>query len=362
MNGAGGSRVPGLDGLRAVAVFLVVLFHQGLLAFGWVGVQIFFVISGFLITGILNRRRSQGLRAYLFEFYGRRSFRIFPLYYAVIALFAAALAVGFRSDALKPGLPYAATYTYNLWHATTAFRHSKLISHFWSLCVEEQFYLVWPLFVYLCRPAHIKKALWGIVIAGPVMRMALFEWLKRSAHAYPVTAVAVYVLTPSHLDAFATGALWALFPWGGSVRWLFASAALVVASAAGMTLGGVAAAPSFGFDLGMPVAAGHIWGYSLLNLCAISLVGCVAHRKLFPKFFENKAIQYLGKISYGIYVFHFPLQSLVARALPAAPRFMQLGVQLALTLAISTLSFYFLESPLTRLKDVLFPTHGSETS
>ncbi len=163
--------VKGLDGLRAVAFLLVFLFHCKYLAGGWVGMQLFFVLSGFLITGILVRQReSEGsARGFFFNFYGRRVLRIFPVYHAYLLL--AGLVIGVLGDflQLRPDrfvdygeqLPYALTYVYDFYHASSAYEHSHLLTPFWSLSVEEQFYLLWPLLIHLTPPKRVKTMLWA---------------------------------------------------------------------------------------------------------------------------------------------------------------------------------------------------------
>lgn len=196
---------------------MVVLFHQEFLGLGWIGVQIFLVLSGFLITRILVQTRGLQLKEYLVEFYGRRSLRIFPLYFGVLGLFALAVTFGMQAQGVRDGLPYALSYTYNFWHASSSFVHSKLISHFWSPCVEERFYVVWPFFIFFC-PARLRgPALFCIVALGPLVRTAIYGLLKSAGPAaFEGTEVAVYVLTPSHVDAFALGAYFSLRPLGGS--------------------------------------------------------------------------------------------------------------------------------------------------
>lgn len=124
------SRFPNLDALRTIALVMVLLFHQGLLPFGWAGVQIFFVLSGYLITRLLVRDRGQPVGTFFLGFYARRSLRIFPLYFLVVALLWLLVARGLDMGGVRAGLPYAATYTYNFFHASNAFQHSKLLSHF----------------------------------------------------------------------------------------------------------------------------------------------------------------------------------------------------------------------------------------
>lgn len=358
-------RLPGLDGLRAIAVLLVLCFHQELFGFGWVGVQIFFVLSGFLITRILVGTRHLTLREYLSEFYGRRSLRIFPLYFGVLAAFALLTAAGMHAQGVSEGLPHAATYTYNFWHATSSFVHSKLISHFWSLCVEEQFYLVWPFFIFFCRRGSLRSALLLIVALGPVVRLGLHAFLQvPGLPAHPDTDLAVYVLTPSHVDAFATGALFSLHPLGGSRKGLLLTALLVAAAGAALALTmpeSPSSQKSFGFPIGLGHGAAYVWGYTLLNLCSALLIDCIVHRRILPRLFESRALSYVGKISYGVYVFHYPIQSFVAKGLPNAGIAVQLAVQLVLTLGLASLSFYFWERPFLRKKDVWFkPKEAAE--
>lgn len=360
---AEGPRLSGLDGLRTVAVLLVVLFHQEILPFGWVGVQIFFVLSGYLITRLLTRARSTSLGAYLRDFYGRRSLRIFPLYFAVIAALALLVWVKVPLVGVAEGLPYAATYTYNLWHASSEFVHSKVITHFWSLCVEEQFYLIWPFLIYFCPPALLGRALGAIVLLGPIVR-GVTLWLLNipGLPTLPQSDVALYVLTPAHVDAFAIGGYFALFPLGGARRALFASFAALLAAGAAVVLfaePGASSHPatwsSLGYPLGMGAGYAMIWGFSLMNLCSALLIDCIAHRRFAPWFFDFPVLNYLGKISYGLYVFHYPLQSAVSKLMPNAGLLPQLATQLALTIGISSLSFHLWEARFSRMKDVWFP-------
>jgi peptidoglycan/LPS O-acetylase OafA/YrhL len=348
-------KLPGLDGLRAIAVALVLLFHRYLLPVGWLGVQIFFVLSGYLITRILARSKAQPLGEYLRNFYGRRALRIFPLYYAVIVLFYLATATGAKLAGVREGLPFAATYTYNFWYATKASGYSLFITHFWTLCVEEQFYLVWPFVMYLCPPRHTKRLLLGLIAIGPLLRVAGM-WVLSQPHvsALPVPSVALDVLTTTHLDAFATGACFALFPWGGRPRallllafaWLGAGAALVVTRHLPWA--------SLGYPIGMAPGYGYLWGYTLINCLSGLLIDCLVNRRFVPAFFELRPLAYLGRISYGLYVLHYPMQAIADKALPHAAFSVRLGFQVVATVACASASFHFWEAPFLRLKDRWF--------
>src|SRR4051812_126623 len=171
--------MPQLDGLRALAVTAVLVHHlldplPGLAThfpWGLVGVRLFFVLSGFLITGLLiqavqTQRGSHDPAHVLKQFYIRRALRIFPIYYLVLAI---AWLVG--SADVHEQLPWLATYTYNVWIAHLGW-FTKYFAHFWSLCVEEQFYLVWPWLLVFAprRRAYVYAS--AMVLAGPLYRVA----------------------------------------------------------------------------------------------------------------------------------------------------------------------------------------------
>ena len=346
-----GVKLPGLDGLRAIAVALVLLFHRFLLPIGWIGVQIFFVLSGYLITRLLDRSREQPLKDYLREFYGRRALRIFPLYYAALALIAL---LAWGSPELA-GLGFAATYTYNFWYATQAHEFSTLITHFWTLCVEEQFYLLWP-FVIFFTPRELRRAvLTAIVLAGPGLRLLVACYLARpGATVLFNSSVALDTLTPSQIDAFATGALFALYPPRRARVGLGVSAALVAGAGAFLLRRYHLPWLSFGFPIGMANGFGFLWGYSLINVASAFLIVSLVQRRFLPALFEARPIAYLGRISYGLYVIHYPMQHAVDVLMPTSRMASRLAAQIALTVGLASLSFKLWETPFLRLKDRWF--------
>ncbi|MDC0740460.1 acyltransferase family protein [Polyangium mundeleinium] len=355
--GSDGSALPGLDGLRAVAVVLVLLYHQQLVGFGWAGVQIFFVLSGYLITKILHRTRSAPLSQYLRNFYGRRALRIFPLYYAYLLALGLAAAFGVAPPDLRSGLPFAVTYTYNFYHAGSGFVHSKLLTHLWSLSVEEQFYLVWPLFLYFLEPNKLRRVLWGLVLAGPLIRALLFQGLRLSGTSIlSDTEIALYVCTPSHVDAFALGALASLFPFGTGRRALLVGLGLTLALGLLILVvyGPAGLRSSIGYPIGLKHGYAYIWGYSLINVSSVLLIECLVRGVFLPRFFEHPALAYLGRISYGVYVLHFPVQAMVERVLPASSVLVRMAVQLVCTLASASVSYHVFELRFLRLKDRWF--------
>jgi len=217
-------RMPELDGLRGMAILLVFLFHyiaivpggspgsllyriQSCFAMGWVGVDLFFVLSGFLIGGILLDARPS--RRYFQTFYARRLFRIIPLYYLWIALYLiiafvfhnarGLLAVGSERATVAPiYLLFLQNWTTNL-HATL---ESAWLGHLWSLAVEEQFYLVMPLAVRFLPKRALVGGLFLAIAGAPVLRLVVF----RLSHSH----AAQYMLTPCRADALAMGVLLAV--------------------------------------------------------------------------------------------------------------------------------------------------------
>ncbi|MBI5083418.1 MAG: acyltransferase, partial [Acidobacteria bacterium] len=161
--------MPPLDGIRGLAILLVLLLHfrapdlthplKGILGLGWTGVQLFFVLSGFLITGILLDTRS--CSNYFSSFWMRRTLRIFPLYFLALSVFlvAAPAVLPVPKEALPPAADQVYYWTYlNNWIPMgEEGRLVHVLGHFWSLAVEEQFYLVWPVVVWLVPPRMLLR-------------------------------------------------------------------------------------------------------------------------------------------------------------------------------------------------------------
>jgi len=364
--------IPGLDGLRAIAYLFVFFFHAHYLDVGWVGVQLFFVLSGFLITGILlDMKEAMPGKDYFIKFYGRRFLRIFPLYY--FYLIAAGiittwlLSISYRTGYLKSfeeQVRYAFFYVYNFAMATVIKDSSFLLEHLWSLSIEEQFYIFWPL-VILLTPKRYQKGLFLVLIGlGPVFRIA-FHFLHASgefsifSHSVSET---LYSLPFTHIDAFAIGAYISRYsiPKANEQFWLL----LVLVPLIGfitqyLVTGQLGVFTAFGYPLLMPEGLQYIWGYSLLNYFFAVTILAVARQGLFNRFLEWAPLRYMGRISYGLYVFHqpitwfaFDIQELGLEKSMAQP----IATILAFfgTLLVASISYRFMEKPLLDLKDRFF--------
>src|SRR5690349_11571613 len=211
--------IPGLDGLRAIAFLIVFFFHTRNLPFGWMGVQLFFVLSGFLITDILLRMKEKlPRREFFIKFYGRRFLRIFPLYYfyllALVGLIFLLPSLKLNALNLELGTEYlnqiwiAALYVFDFFHATAFFERSRFFTHLWSLSVEEQFYLLWPLLIFLTPREKFKQLCFTAIGLGFIFRLLITLIYRTQALPFLLNdpQQAVNVLPFSHLDAFAFGA------------------------------------------------------------------------------------------------------------------------------------------------------------
>jgi len=367
--------IKALDGLRAFAVTLVMLYHFGTYKFGgltveigWVGVQLFFVLSGFLITQILLADREQALGQYLKRFYWRRSLRIFPLYFAYLFLVTGIYVVSKQPVNFVSQAPLLFSYTYNFSLLAGVWYHSALLTHLWSLSVEEQFYLVWPFLIYFLPLPWLKRLVVVLVLAGPLFRWWLAGWIGAMLPAAEADE-AIYWFTLSHLDAFATGA--ALVVLGRNLQpaqvkgWLWAALALCAGAGLANRWGWPGSEPLDWSSLGYPIAQlqnyQHLWSYSLLNI-ASALIILWATQLGANHWLAGRVFTALGKVSYGMYVYHWGLLAMMARLYGKLGgeqwgwigAILFFAVYYAALYGVSYASFYFLEVKFINLKDRYF--------
>jgi peptidoglycan/LPS O-acetylase OafA/YrhL len=366
--------IAGLDGLRAIAILLVFFLHADYVYIGWVGVQLFFVLSGFLITGILLRmKENESTKNYFKKFYGRRFLRIFPVYYLYIVLMLAVtgllIHIGYRKaymQLFQEQVPYALTYVYNLYNASRVYSgESRLIGHFWSLSTEEQFYIFWPLILFLTPKKHLKKLFWGALLIGPLFRLgvtALFKYTG-APFLYDKVGVVIYVLPFSQIDAFALGAMITQFKFPKAKLQFFTLLVLlpVIGLATQYYSTGALEIPSaLGFLFPLQYDLKQVWGYLYLNYLFALLIYLVVREKLFLRLLETKAMQYIGKISYGLYVYHYATIWFLARirdfnlSEPIAKP-LTLIISAIVTFLLAHLSYKYFEKPILDLKDRYFP-------
>lgn len=288
--------------------------------FGYLGVHAFFVLSGYLITPILIKTKlnTPSLRAFLVNFYGRRALRIFPPYYVyLIVILLIIFGYGLQNDSyflrFINQLPWTITYTYDFYHASAAFQHSTLVSHFWSLAVEEQFYIFWPFVIYFISEAKLKRAFILFILFGPVIRLLtgfivdnnILNGLGHSKN------IIIYVSPFSHIDAFVIGSFFSVY-----LRKFTPSSTLILSSSIAIVLIGLVTSKIFsdglhlkslGYAQFMNDSFKYLWGYTLFSFYFGMLLLRLNKRNFIPVIFENNIIAYLGKISYGLYIYHYAI-------------------------------------------------------
>lgn len=362
----------GITSFRALAFFAIFLFHIHILSVGYLGVQAFFVLSGFLITPILiDMKASLSTRDFFINFYVRRALRVFPLYYLYLLVVAGVSFlirnqegyVGIaKMDRFIEQLPWALTFTYDFFHASSLFKHTHLVTHFWALAVEWQFYLTWPILLFFLPQRHLKKALLAIIFIGPMARflISIITLENVCTIMLPQVDLVIYVLPFSHVDAFAVGGYFALYQKSKSSysAWLLIICVVIVGFVTDFLFlsGNNNDIFSFGYAPFMKDSYKYIWGYSLVNLVFAYLIIQIKDRRFVPILFENRVLVYLGKISYGLYVFHFPVIWLVFNyVIPDQSMFIKRILSLLVSIFISAISDEFIEKKFIRIKDKYFP-------
>ena len=364
-----------LDGIRFVAVALVLFDHWMAgrieLPLGALGVTIFFVLSGFLITRILlsskDKLKNQpngGLGKYLKTFYIRRTIRIFPIYYLVLFVLYA-----INEPPVRKTFKWLFFYATNIWMA----RHHiwmGTVDHLWSLAVEEQFYLFFPLLIFFVPRRWVPLTAALMIFGAIAMRYFLYQarlpWFIG------------YVTMPACLDSFGLGAImayWWLYQ-KDRFNWVFRYSVWIWVSIGlfALVIYYTKVLPAIPDETGLP---GHhnimsdVWERLAASLVGFFLLGkaVLGFRGPIMKWIlENPVSQYLGRISYGLYlyhnfvfnVYHTPPTHFTVRAwrritdvLPFlhSSYFFQFCFYLTLTLVLATLSWYLIEKPINSLKD-----------
>ena len=350
--------------------------HAFLFGWGWTGVDVFFVLSGFLITGILydSQHKTHRYR----DFYIRRTLRIFPLYYfvwlAILLLKPFALAQSDWRWALwpayignyarflfltEPGNPYRfdmLTFGARV-NAHFGYPVHLYLGHFWSLCVEEQFYLIWPFVVYQVRRREtLMKICLAVIIGSPVFRAILCV-------AVPPRYLEMELLyrsLPTRLDALLMGGLMALCLRGSEEGLLRRSRRPILAVTATLFIGlylvetKLFAVPFYGSATNWV----GVLGFSLIDLFAAALIlECIHPGSYLGIVLSWRPLRSLGVISYGFYVYHDLLHDFYSDAAHRISSEYAYPITLAVafigTLLIATTSYVVLERPLLRLKNKL---------
>jgi peptidoglycan/LPS O-acetylase OafA/YrhL len=350
------ARAPGLDGVRALAVLAVIGFHEGAseLPGGFLGVDVFFVLSGFLITDLLVARYTGTGRLDPAGFWARRARRLLPALAVMLVVVTAAAAViePAQRGPLRLALLAAATYTsnwYQILHhvsyfaAAAQFGAPAPLDHLWSLAIEEQFYLLWPVLLWLIvirlpgRRARVVVALTGAAVSALAMTVQYTPGGDPSA---------VYYGTDTHASALLIGTALAL-AW--PLRTLAAAPPVLArrieaAGLAGLVVLAWAAGHFSGSDPAVYPA-----GLLLAALAAAALVAAAAGQGLIAAVTGWRPLRWVGIRSYGIYLWHWPVIALgTALAAPGAVSPWLWPVEIAVTIALAAASWRYVETPILR--------------
>jgi peptidoglycan/LPS O-acetylase OafA/YrhL len=374
--------IPGLDGIRAVAMIIILNFHVGGFQFGWLTVQSFFVLSGFLITGILLRmKETLPARQFFGRFYGRRFLRIFPLYYfylfiltALVLFSGAILLKPLREEIqtfVQPQLWQAYAYLFDFRYGSALFRDTPFMTHLWTLSVEEQFYLLWPVAILLTPTEKLKTLFITLIVAAPIFRLVTYVTVSNGLLLPYVEDPfrAVYASPLSHLDGFAFGAYITAykFPNPRKQLWVMAILLPLAGYLTQYFAYGSISLDTFGYEFNMVSGYKFVWGYTVTNYFFAVFIQAVVQNGLFVRFLHHPILQYLGKISYGLYVYHFPIIFFLILLRPKYKAVFSPSLEflflflsaLALTILAASLSYRFLEKPINDLKDKWFPLKAS---
>ena len=356
--------VDALDGVRGLAILLVLLLHllwsnpqtgrpwvdlfAKVHAAGWVGVDLLFALSGFLITGILYDSLDD--RRYFRNFYGRRMLRIFPLYYGVLGV----LCLLFHASLWVQRVPVLLLlgYLQNTplwWHQTRALPLVELTGHLWSLAVEEQFYLAWPLVIFLVKDR--KRLIW---ICAAIVALALMSRVLLLHNGAPF--VATYKLIFCRADSLAGGAWLAMMMRGERREQVLRLAPYAFSGATALCLLIAWRTGSFDWETGRAI---NQYGFTILAAGSAALIAMALRpASVTGRLFRAPALRWLGKYSYGIYVYH----QLIAEGLPWMPllgRHIHSKLMLhavffvvvgGLSLIVAWVSFHFYERRFLALK------------
>jgi peptidoglycan/LPS O-acetylase OafA/YrhL len=344
--------LPQLDALRAIAVILVILSHwlpathylNRFLPNGVIGVTLFFVLSGYLITGILLKNKEllqQGLslKEAFTIFYMRRSLRIFPVYYLYILL----LILFFPAD-ISTSVYWHIFYASNFYfYFQNGF--SAQLSHLWSLAVEEQFYLLWPAVIFLTRRYHLPLVFLSGILVAIVFRFIMYDPPLHLGR----------LLMPGSLDSFSLGALLAYgqlykTSWYNKIQKQQQLLLSIVTIFMIVVQVGLAFYRSDMLTLGLY--------YFVLSVFFVLLIMVVTSGNIYTSlsgpFLHNRGLLYLGKISYGLYLYHLVIPAFKGLQVPTWLLPFQVEslflLRFMLLVVIASLSWWFFEKPILTFK------------
>jgi peptidoglycan/LPS O-acetylase OafA/YrhL len=352
--------LPGLDGVRALAVIGVLLYHADLtwITGGFLGVDVFFVLSGFLITSLLLEEYDRAGRIDFRRFYLGRARRLLPALFLMLLVVSAVVAVFYRDAAASLRADVVATLLYvnNWWYVLNDASYFEfigrppLLKHLWSLAVEEQFYLVWPLLAFLAMRRAGRR---GVRILAIILALASTAWMisLSVSQGFPDYAdpSRAYFGTDAHAMGLLVGAALATFWRPGRLSADIPAPARVLVTALG--IGALAGVIAFFLFVGEFTPWMYQRGGFLLLALVVALLIAMATHPASPlgRWMGTQPWRYLGQRSYGLYLWHWPI-FMVTRPTLDLPLdgITLLILRLGLTVGVAELSYRFVEMPIRR--------------
>jgi len=356
-NRSTGGYLPGIDGLRAIAVLAVIIFHVEFLGFlegGFTGVDMFFVISGYVISQSLAERGDRPGREYLLEFYRRRALRILPALLVVLlvsvmlsALLVPPVWLSNQND--ETGLAaFLGVSNFTLaWQSDTYFSPRAEFNpylHTWSLGVEEQFYVIFPVLFFCWLRYHATHLLARIAL--PLLTVASLLWCAVQTQAAPLSA---FYLLPSRFWELAAGALlFQMLSTTTGARREATRPLVLLGAGLGLLVAGFMWTPARGFPF--PWALVTVAG-TASAIAGIVLAG-VERSSLLHRILSARPVTYLGRLSYSLYLWHWPVAVFLRWTVGLETLFVQMLYPLVV-LGLAAASYHWIEQPIRRGRSVL---------
>jgi peptidoglycan/LPS O-acetylase OafA/YrhL len=359
------AHVVGLDGVRGVAVLLVFISHfhwilspdpfltkvtpwhfiNRTFEAGFMGVDIFFVLSGFLITSLLMKDRSTNQKNLFKRFYRRRALRLLPALYALlIADFFVSRWENFPGD-IQWRTTWHAILFLNNWNIVNNFGKAQNdLGHLWSLGIEEQFYLIWPLTIWLLAKLKIpSKMMIPLILFASLVVMVHRTSLWNDGTSW----IILYIRTDTRLDSLLIGAMFAYVYRHYQVPSKILNSVATLSFLGLVYIKYVLDKSPFIFEM----------GWTIIALLAGFIILSVVEGVFFvQKVFTWRPLTIIGKVSYGLYLWHMPIFLLFGRHVTSGSRPLRLLIGIILASVVTSLSWFFIEKPFLNLKD---PRHGN---
>lgn len=354
------AHVVGLDGVRGVAVLLVFISHfhwilspdpfltkvtpwhfiNRTFEAGFMGVDIFFVLSGFLITSLLMKDRSTNQKNLFKRFYRRRALRLLPALYALlIADFFVSRWENFPGD-IQWRTTWHAILFLNNWNIVNNFGKAQNdLGHLWSLGIEEQFYLIWPLTIWLLAKLKIpSKMMIPLILFASLVVMVHRTSLWNDGTSW----IILYIRTDTRLDSLLIGAMFAYVYRHYQVPSKILNSVATLSFLGLVYIKYVLDKSPFIFEM----------GWTIIALLAGFIILSVADGVFFvQKVFTWRPLTMIGRVSYGLYLWHMPIFVLLGRHVTSGSRPLRLLIGIILASVVTSLSWFFIEKPFLNLKD-----------